>query len=454
MRKQFLLALSVLCGLTFFSCKKHNDSTTISTPPYQIGKPVSASSPLSGTIKGTMTTGNTYTVNGDVTINATDTLLIQPGVKINITGPYNFIVKGKLLSLGTKENPIWFTSPSGSHIDNGTPDPTSDPANAGLWGGIEADSSCKLLVLKWTHIEFTGATLKSSVANGLKAGNAAFGIYFCNVNGVFVMEDSWMYGSVDDAVRFAGGKISMMRNTFEKCGANGGDVLNAKSGTVGDMAYNLFVGDATNGTKASNKGGSTVQCNINMYNNTYVNCGYRQIQTGRGGCINYEEGSKGKYYNNLVVDCKFGPRIVQSPPADTLNTFYGYTWQYGDSASVVNQFYPVGYITHPQQTDMPNPSFLPSNYKPGAVYNASSLVGKNDPKFVNYPLPNYNYQKVDYVGTFNFHLQPSSPVLGKGYQGFSALSVVPVDPKFGATEITKPGKDLGAFQADGTGNQH
>ena len=104
---------------------------------------------------------------------------------------------------------------------------------------------------------------------------ASFEIFFQNPNGVFDMEDSWIYGSTDDAVRVTDGKINVMRNTFEKTGSNTGESLNVKSGTVGDIGYNLFIGSATNGTKISNAGATAIQCNVHCYNNTYVDCGYR-----------------------------------------------------------------------------------------------------------------------------------------------------------------------------------
>jgi hypothetical protein len=53
----------------------------------------------------------TYTVGGDITINAGDTLLIQKGVKINMTNGANFIVNGDLISLGTKDAPVTITDP-------------------------------------------------------------------------------------------------------------------------------------------------------------------------------------------------------------------------------------------------------------------------------------------------------------------------------------------------------
>ena len=34
------------------------------------------------------------------------------------------------------------------------------------------------------------------------------------------------------------------------------------------------------------------------------------------------------------------------------------------------------------------------------------------------------------------------------------LAAVPIDPVYGVTALTPPGKDIGAFQFNGTGNQH
>ena len=104
--------------------------------------------------------------------------------------------------------------------------------------------------------------------------------------------------------------------------------------------------------------------NLHIYNNTIINCGYRRAAAGRGGSINFEQDAAGLAYNNLMVNCKFGIRIVANPIADTANTHYGYNLNYGDSASVVNQFIPSTSIstaiTTPQSTNIPNDySFLP-----------------------------------------------------------------------------------------------
>ena len=448
------IPLYAVVGLALFaSCKKSNDNVQVSTPPFQVGQPVSNTAPLSGAIKGTMLAGETYTISGDVTVNAGDTLLLQSGVTVKLTASASITVKGSIISLGTSTAPNSITT-GAAKADNPSSTLANDPAFKGQWLGINCDTTCALFVMKWTHVEFAGATFATAPVSGLTPNTASFAIFFQNPNGIFILEDSWIYGSTDDAVRVTDGKISIMRNTFEKTGSNTGESVNVKSGTVGDIAYNLFVGSATNGTKISNAGATAIQANLTCYNNTYVDCGFRQSDyAGHGGSINLEKQGKAKIFNNLVVNSRVGLRIANT--ADTSNSTYGNSYFYGDSAVVTNQFYSVGDVTHPQTSDIPLPSsYLPAGYAPGDAYDGSSLVGANNPSFKNFPLPNFQYQQFDYASGFDFHLGSASPALGKGTTSFSALSVVPVDPKFGATEITQPGTDIGCYQSNGKGNQH
>jgi len=469
--KNVLFLLSIF---VFASCSK-TDTAVVSVPLIKVGVPVSNLTPLSGSIKGTMLTNQVYSITGDVTINAKDTLLIQEGVKINISNGANFIVKGTLVSLGSKTAPITITDPTKTKAP-GNSSAATDPAYVGGWGGIYCDVTCPLLVLRWTHLDFGGAGLVAPPFTGPSTGSK-FIIYWENPNGNFIMEDSWLYGSPDDAIRFYGGHINMMRNTMEKCGGTGGDGFNAKGGTQGNMAYNLIIGSATNGTKSANDGalGST-QCQIAMYNNTYVNCGYRNSGTfgARSGSIEVENNSRALAYNNLIVDCNFGVRIAGGNDvtakvylADTLShadgpifkTAYGYNYFYADNVGQANQFVPTNIaqavVTHPQATDIPNMlAFLGAKYTFGFQYDGTSLVGQNNPKFVNYPLPNLNYLNQASVDAFDFHLQAGSPAIGKGYTAFSPIVNVPVDKNFGSSGITPPGKDIGCYQSDGTGNQH
>src|ERR1700676_3820004 len=99
------------------SCSKKTDNAVVSVPLYQVGKAISNTSTLTaGSYKGTMLAGQTYTVSGDITINAGDTLLIQKGVTLKMTNGANIFNNGTLISLGTKDAPITITDPSKTKI--------------------------------------------------------------------------------------------------------------------------------------------------------------------------------------------------------------------------------------------------------------------------------------------------------------------------------------------------
>jgi len=245
------------------------------------------------------------------------------------------------------------------------------------------------------------------------------------------------------------------------------------------MAYNLIIGGATNGTKTASDGTTAGECQWTMYNNTYINDGFRNdgVFGARSGSAEIENNSRALVYNNLIVNCAFGVRIAGGPGgakvylADTTEntsdvitkTAYGYNFYYGDNAAICGQFVPTSVaqpvVTHPQATDIPNmASFLGAGYTFGLVYDGSPLVGKNNPMFVNFPLPEAANAWVTQcsVDGYDFHLQAGSPAIGKATTtAFTPITAgIPLDPNFGSSGITPPGKDMGCYQKDGTGNQH
>src|ERR1700753_4046832 len=98
--------------LALAACSKKSDKVVVSVPLLQVGKPISNSGTLpAGSYKGTMLAGQTYTIGGDITINAGDTLLIQKGVTLNMAKGANIIVNGDLICLGTSTSQITVTYP-------------------------------------------------------------------------------------------------------------------------------------------------------------------------------------------------------------------------------------------------------------------------------------------------------------------------------------------------------
>src|ERR1035438_3765793 len=255
MKKIFIITFTMLLGATilFNACKKSVETIYVSPAIVQVANPISDTT-TGGTLSGTMLAGHTYNISRDITVNPGDTLWLQAGVTVCLNGAVSVIVKGALISLGTQAAPNWFTVCNVSKVNTiaQSENPITDAAYHGYWTGINCDTSCTLLVLKWTHIEFGGAAfpVTENFVGGTQ-GKTSYCILFQNPNGDFIMEDSWLYGALDDAVRVQNGRLSVMRSTFEKAGSTGGDCINVKSGSVGDMAYNLFVGTATDGTRAS-----------------------------------------------------------------------------------------------------------------------------------------------------------------------------------------------------------
>ena len=65
---------------------------------------------ISGPQHGVFTSGNLYSVMGDVEVPAGDSLRIEPGVRIEFLGPYAFTVDGRLVAQGSPGDSIRFVS--------------------------------------------------------------------------------------------------------------------------------------------------------------------------------------------------------------------------------------------------------------------------------------------------------------------------------------------------------
>jgi len=461
--KSILKSLSLIALVISLAACHKEEVLTLSVPVIQSGSLITSENLAGGSIKGTMQTGKTYYFDKDITVNDGDTLLMQSGVTLIAVGDGTkdkapqISVHGTFISLGTKEKPNFITVQNAAtyHAEAGAA--KYDNIFKGSWGGIVATpapiTAAKPnpkggdVIIKWTHIEFPGAASYGNDAAIYKDGDPRYGIYFANIEKDFILEDSWIFGTTDDGIRTVGGKISIMRNTFELCGKAGGECFNMKSGTVGDLAYNMLIGSATNALKASNSGGTTVQCNVNMYNNTMVNCGFRQTKTGRGGSINYEQGARGLIYNNLIANCRFGLRMTTD--ADLTNIAYNNQYYYGSTAGILAQFLASDGVAKVQTADL-----------------KSATAKDKNPLFFSYNLDQYDYAVnagpitaslmpayITTIGSSNFGLQAISPAHNKSKTDFAPLAVVKTTGNFGAT-ITAPGNDIGAFQTDGTGNQH
>lgn len=365
-----------------------------------------------GDVSGVWKRGNIYTVDGHLNIPKDMSLTIEEGVTVIFADSSvrsEVIVNGNLYCMGSAQYPIKFTVPEGMR--------TQANIMKGLWGGFLGSKTNKEMLFLYTTIEYAGAVIKASspsVAAGLykaKAGEFDPAIYVCNnTDGKLVVEHCRISFNQDDVTYMEGGNIIFAYNTFFSSGKNGGDVMNFKSGTTADCAFNLVYSGNTNAFKLSNSGARSPQATIVGYNNTIVNCGWRRPDV-KGGSIWLESGVTGKLYNNLLANDRFG---IKNPNlAADASSVYDYTYYYSYTQTGVTQF-------QTSTTDVVR----------GTHDVAGTTPGSNDPQFENYPL---STDVMNYIldPSWDFHLKAGSPALTGANTSFTT--------NFGSTGITVNG---------------
>ncbi|WP_194776763.1 hypothetical protein [Pararhodonellum marinum] len=438
MKTPKLLLLAGFFVSLAFAC---SDDNGISPNPNPDPDPIA---PIEDGIAGDMTeiefdAGETYKVIGDLIVPEGESVTIPAGVTLEFQeGPNGegwFIdVFGSLYILGEENNRVVLTASDeliNSSKNNGI---------GQLWGGVIGTNVAGDLVIQYTDILHTGAAAREENAMALpatggggelNAGDASYALYFIRQadmrqDGIFVLQHSRIAFCPDDAIRINGGKTLMTHNVFEVTGGTGGDAVNIKAATSGDFAYNLFYNLATNGLKSADTGpGERGRCHTNFYNNTILNSGYRRSEPGRGAGLNYESDAFGDVYNNLLVNNRFGLRLVageSQPNVDRIN--YGYNWNYGSVQTIVDEFYPtdatasVGLIGNDPRTPIPSTD-------------VADGPGDNDPMFVNYDPSGFTFSGNSSISTdplarnidpipagADFHLQADSPALTGGILDF------------------------------------
>lgn len=440
MRKSFVAIAAIALSMT--ACKKEED-VKIDDPVGEVTLITDETVNLIGQMEGTLLTGRTYYLTGDLIVPEGKQITVQPGVTIIAVGDGSefgpeITNRGRFVSLGTEAQPNLFTVPEGMR--------TIDNVFAGLWGGIQCNDRAQLVYLSWTRMEYLGG---EGGPGNPRAGSIRYGLWTLSQDTEVVIEDCHFYGCKDDVYRPVGGKVNLVRNTFEFCGETGGDGLNVKAGTVGNIAYNVFYGSATNAFKPSNEGDGTVQSNINVYNNTIINGGWRRPGLSRGANINYEVGARGRAFNNIIVNCKRGIRVLED--ADLQNVSVDHNLYYATHQEMVDEFIPSDAVESTEQC-LGNNNFIGG-------------VGENSPMFVSYDPDQFSFgdynagenqpSSMNSNAGANLRLSGGSPALGAGTTNFAPVSVNWVHATGSlAPSIMQPNNDLGAYPAAGGGNKH
>ena len=403
----YILIAGILSLSVVTSCKKA-ELTTFTKIKIPTSSPISPGN-IDGFVKGTLLTGQTYTVTGDITIKKGDTLSAQPGAIVIVKNNAQFNVQGVLNLLGSQSNPVFFNS------DSNMP---------GTWGGFQADNA-EAIIIKWAHIDNTGGPDASGSARRTIVVNAPI-----NVD----IEDSWFTNGQDDLMGLFHAHVTVLRNTISSSGSTDGEGINLKSGATGVVAYNVIFSQAGSGIKLeTNKNVPFPQTEIDVYNNTVVSVGWRRgsAEPGRGTSVGVN--AIAHIYNNIYVNNYHGLEIFND--ADVVHTTYGNNLFYATvdtftdlvdptiQINIRDNFYPAGASGVPQTTDL-----------------ISKKVGNLDPLFVKFDgtvaAPN------GFANSNDFHLKAGSPAFGSGNSAFDSKH-----PELG-------NQDMGAYTTDGKGNKH
>lgn len=401
MHTRIFQALLVLFFASFLleACQKE-EVTSFTQIQVPSSGPITAGN-ISGFLKGTLLTGETYTVTADITVKKGDTLAAQPGAIVIVKNNAQINIQGVLNLTGSKDQPVFFDS---------------DTKKPGTWGGFQCDSA-ESVTIKWTHIDNTG---------GPDAGGSARRTIVVNKKIPVDIEDSWFSNGQDDLMGLFGAKVTILRNTISSSGSTDGEGINLKSGATGIVAYNVIFSQAGSGVKLeTSKSIPFPQTEVDVYNNTIVSIGWRRGSAEPGRAVSVGVNAIGHIFNNIIVNCYHGIELFDD--GDIAKTTYGNNLLYAtvdsytdlvDSTQKINirqNFYPASGVGKPQGTDL-----------------VSTKIGNYDPLFVRFDgkvaAPN------GYPNTYDFRLQNGSPAYGAGNAKYNL--------------------DLGAYPTANNGNQH
>jgi hypothetical protein len=393
---------------------------------------------VSGNVSGVWKQYSVIHVDGQVNIPEGQTLTIEKGVQVIVSTAgqdanntkIEFIVKGNLYSYGTDADPVLFSVAAASR--------TTDNTFKRLWGGIIGSTTCAEMVLDHTIVEYTGAvttTTSPSATLGLFKSSGGEGMVAFNTNnpaGKYVVTNSVFRNTGEDAIYVQGGSCIFTNNTFYAVGEAGGEAINVKAGCKVDAAYNLMYSPNTNGFKLSSSGqdnATRFQAQINAYNNTIINAGWRRDPNKpKGGSVWAEAGALVFVRNNIIVNCMFGSKApsfgVSASTGPDFNSIIDYNYYAsGTQQSTVAQHIANGTVT------------AYDGFKAGVkdvVYGTHDKtgtgVGLNDPTFTNFPFLANGLLNYTFDTAWDFHLKSGSPAATGAFTGFT--------PYFASSGIT------------------
>lgn len=414
--KKSLLMIAMAAAMVC-SCSDDNDQPTPTPEPENPANQEITDTEMR--VWGTWKAGTVVNLDRHLVVPAGKSLTIEEGVQIIVSTagvgvnhtPVEITVEGNLYALGSAAKPILFSVDPALRTD----------ANAvkGLWGGIVCTEACAEMVLDNVIVEYTGAEViegsPAATAGIYTAGDDAYPqVTTNNIHGKYVITNSTIRYGASDGLYFMGGNAIVTNNIFAANGATGGEAVNIKAGVKADVAGNIMFSPNTNGLKLSSSGQSETrsQAQVNAYNNTIINAGWRR-DGEKGGSIYAEKNVLVNVVNNLMVNCKF--RAMTPKYSDPNKTDGGY-----DDKSVIDyNFYAGGSqsVEIAGEASVGNPldgyNNKNKNYNPAVDTHSiiASVDNPVDPGFVNFNINQVSLTQCIYNFAWNFNLKSNAAAL-------------------------------------------
>ncbi|MGA9295646.1 MAG: kelch repeat-containing protein [Ignavibacteriaceae bacterium] len=267
-----------------------------------------------GNVSGTWTLSNSpYHVNGEITIPNGETLTVEPGVEIVFTGHYKFNVQGRLLAVGTEQNPILLTAEdqtAGWHgVRFTNTQSTNDTskfiycsfkygkANTGVYTGDDRRGGA-IFIRGYSKILVSNSLFKSNMNDGeitVATGGPAIYIESASPlikNNTFTNNE----GTTDCSILCVHSNVSISNNIFSNNKGCHGPIFGLYNSPT--ISNNIIFNNVT--TRAGG-GIFTMSSNATIINNVIYNNSCFGVE-GEGGGIKSWTNDKPIIINNTIVN--------------------------------------------------------------------------------------------------------------------------------------------------------
>ncbi len=320
-----LTGLLIVCGLTVtqLAVVSSDQAPPVTVPG--IDKPVVV---VTGRITGTerWTSANYYVLRGAVFVEDGATLNIQAGTRVigesGSVGALVVLRGGRLNAIGTREEPIVFTSDQapgsrargdwGGIIINGRAPVNLEggegEADTGIYGGTDPDDDSGSL--RYVRIEFAGTEFSPD--------NELNGIAFQGVGRGGSYEYIQVHMNRDDAFEFFGGTADLKHAVASNTGDDSLDWTYGWTGRVQFVAAHQRADDADNGIEADSNDQNNAalpRANPTIYNTTF--CGDPDTDEGtesRRGVL-FRQGTAVTFRNFLITGFKATGMEINGAPS-------------------------------------------------------------------------------------------------------------------------------------------